>query len=324
MVTFMKKILLSVIVLLSILTSFIGCKFGIANDYASQELKRPDVEAIDSGIAIRLPVPSDPVVSVLIYRYEEDTETTSEKKSVIHRTTNNEEIENSDIIGYIDVTTLQKSNESSSQDFTYFFEDKNLENKKTYKYKARYTYKNTSFQYTKWSAEITSTKDLATTDYSPATITFDEGLKELTIEPEKFVKNDEKATNNYKYSIIVRARLDSKNNTELIQLFEINSQTLYLTKILPRDFLNAEGGVWIDGIIENRYLATIPEKITEEDGEETTKIIPTKIGFSKKIPVLYGQKTSTNTEGVQIIGTKIEYEDNSSGIDFSKQVVKFQ
>lgn len=324
MVTFMKKILLSVIVLLSILTSFIGCKFGIANDYASQELKRPDVEAIDSGIAIRLPVPSDPVVSVLIYRYEEDTETTSEKKSVIHRTTNNEEIENSDIIGYIDVTTLQKSNESSSQDFTYFFEDKNLENKKTYKYKARYTYKNTSFQYTKWSAEITSTKDLATTDYSPATITFDEGLKELTIEPEKFVKNDEKATNNYKYSIIVRARLDSKNNTELIQLFEINSQTLYLTKILPRDFLNAEGGVWIDGIIENRYLATIPEKIPEEDGEETTKIIPTKIGFSKKIPVRYGQKTSTNTEGVQIIGSKIEYKDNSSGIDFSKNAIKIK
>lgn len=321
MVTFMKKIFLFISIFLFI---FVGCNFKISTDFDTLELRRPDIEESESGIAIRLPVPSEPVVSVLIYRYEEDTETTPKEKSVIHRTTNNEEIENFDIIGYIDVTTLQKSNESSSQDFTYFFEDKNLENKKTYKYKARYTYKNTSFQYTKWSTEITSTKDLATTDYSPATITFDEGLKELTIEPEKFVKNDEKATNNYKYSIIVRARLDSKNNTELIQLFEINSQTLYLTKILPRDFLNAEGGVWIDGIIENRYLATIPEKITEEDGEETTKIIPTKIGFSKKIPVLYGQKTSTNTEGVQIIGSKIEYKDNSSGIDFSKNAIKIK
>ena len=71
----MKKILLSVIVLLSILTSFIGCKFGIANDYASQELKSPEVDEIDSGIAIRLPVPSDPVSSILIYRYEKEIKT---------------------------------------------------------------------------------------------------------------------------------------------------------------------------------------------------------------------------------------------------------
>ena len=52
--------------------------------------------------------------------------------------------------------------------------------------------------------------------------------------------------------------------------------------------------------------------------------IPTKIGFSKKIPVSIDGKTSTQDDGVQIIEEKIQYDDNSSGIDFSKQVVKFQ
>ncbi|MBO5116335.1 MAG: hypothetical protein J6C25_02405 [Treponema sp.] len=59
---------------------------------------------------------------------------------------------------------------------------------------------------------------------------------------------------------------------------------------------------------------------------ETTvvmKKIPTKIGFSKKIPVEIKGIPSTE-EGSKIIDADITYDDNSYGIDFSKQAIKLQ
>lgn len=410
MVTFMKKILLSVIVLLSILTSFIGCKFGIANDYASQELKRPEVEEIDSGIAIRLPVPSDPVSSILIYRYEEEikTEESSVKtpeKSVTHRSTKDNKLASSDIIGYINVEKLK-----SSDVFSYFFEDKLVELNKKYEYKARYTYKDSTQKYTKWSKpvdRINNKNPAYTPTEGPILAEFNKDEMELTFQLEPV-----KVEDNYRYSMIITAKPNKNEEKYVTQLFEITAPTMYLTKVLPSSFLEATGEVWLAGVVENEYLAftdnkekkeeslqekenesektkndTTPEtsagevidenitEITEEsensngnsnndevdkDGdekEETTpeasagevdengdekednnsienndsqtettvvmKKIPTKIGFSKKIPVEI-EGIPSKEEGSKIIDADITYDDNSYGIDFSKQAIKLQ
>lgn len=392
MVTFMKKYLLSVIVLLSILTSFIGCEFRIANDYASQELKSPEVEEIDSGIAIRLPVPSDPVSSILIYRYEEEIKTEESssqtpEKSVTHRSTKDNKLASSDIIGYINVEKLK-----SSDVFSYFFEDKLVELNKKYEYKARYTYKDSTQKYTKWSKpvdRINNKNPAYTPTEGPILAEFNKDEMELTFQLEPV-----KVEDNYRYSMIITAKPNKNEEKYVTQLFEITAPTMYLTKVLPSSFLEATGEVWLAGVVENKYLAftdniekkeeslqekenesektkndtTTPEtsagevidenitKITEEsensngnsnnaevdkDGDEkednnntgnndsqteTTvvmKKIPTKIGFSKKIPVEIEGIPSTE-EGSKIIDADITYDDNSYGIDFSKQVIKLQ
>ena len=392
MVTFMKKNLLSVIVLLSILTSFIGCEFRIANDYASQELKSPEVEEIDSGIAIRLPVPSDPVSSILIYRYEEEIKTEESssqtpEKSVTHRSTKDNKLASSDIIGYINVEKLK-----SSDVFSYFFEDKLVELNKKYEYKARYTYKDSTQKYTKWSKpvdRINNKNPAYTPTEGPILAEFNKDEMELTFQLEPV-----KVEDNYRYSMIITAKPNKNEEKYVTQLFEITAPTMYLTKVLPSSFLEATGEVWLAGVVENKYLAftdniekkeeslqekenesektkndtTTPEtsagevidenitKITEEsensngnsnnaevdkDGDEkednnntgnndsqteTTvvmKKIPTKIGFSKKIPVEIEGIPSTE-EGSKIIDADITYDDNSYGIDFSKQVIKLQ
>lgn len=406
----MKKILLSVIVLLSILTSFIGCEFRIANDYASQELKSPEVEEIDSGIAIRLPVPSDPVSSILIYRYEEEIKTeessSETQKSVTHRSTKDNKLASSDIIGYINVEKLK-----SSDVFSYFFEDKLVELNKKYEYKARYTYKDSTQKYTKWSTSvdrILNKNPAYTPTEGPILAEFNKDEMELTFQLEKTVKVED----NYRYSMIITAKPNKNEEKYVTQLFEITAPTMYLTKVLPSSFLEATGEVWLAGVVENEYLAftdniekkeeslqekenesektkndtTTPEtsagevidenitEITEEsensngnsnnaevdkDGdekEETTpeasvgeidengdkkednntgnndsqtettvvmKKIPTKIGFSKKIPVEIEGIPSTE-EGSKIIDADITYDDNSYGIDFSKQAIKLQ
>lgn len=311
MVTFMKKILLSVIVLLSILTSFIGCKFGIANDYASQELKSPEVEEIDSGIAIRLPVPSDPVSSILIYRYEEEikTEESSSEtpKSVTQRSTKDDKLASSDIIGYINVEKLK-----SSDVFSYFFEDKLVELNKRYKYKARYTYKDSTQKYTKWSKPVDriNNKNPYTPTEGPILAEFNKDEMELTFQLETV-----KVEDNYTYSMIITAKPNKDEEKYVTQLFEITASTMYLTKFLPRSFLEATGGVWLAGVVENEYLAF------EDDTPEASA---TKIGFSKKIPVEIKGIPSTDEKGSKIIDADITYDDNSFGIDYSKQVIKLQ
>ena len=329
MVTFMKKILLSVIVLLSILTSFIGCEFRIANDYASQELKSPEVEEIDSGIAIRLPVPSDPVSSILIYRYEKEinTEESSDKtpeKSVTHRSTEDNKLASSDIIGYINVEKLK-----SSDVFSYFFEDKLVELNKEYEYKARYTYKDSTQKYTKWSEPVVNNKNPT---YTPTkkliSAEFNKDEMELTFQLEPPLKEED----NYKYSMIITAKPNKDEEKSVTQLFEITAPTMYLTKVLPSSFLEATGEVWLAGVVENEYLAFEDDEKEDNNTEnndsqtETTvvmKKIPTKIGFSKKIPVEIEGIPSTE-EGSKIIDADITYDDNSYGIDFSKQVIKLQ
>lgn len=325
----MKKILLSVIVLLSILTSFIGCKFGIANDYASQELKSPEVEEIDSGIAIRLPVPSDPVSSILIYRYEEEikTEESSSEppKSVTHRSTKDNELESSDIIGYINVEKLK-----SSDVFSYFFEDKLVELNKRYKYKARYTYKDSTQKYTKWSEPVVNNKNPTyTPTKEPISAEFDKDEMELTFQLEPPLKEED----NYKYSMIITAKPNKDEEKSVTQLFEITAPTMYLTKVLPSSFLEATGEVWLAGVVENEYLAFEDDEKEDNSNTETNdsqtetavvmKKIPTKIGFSKKIPVEIKGIPSTE-EGSKIIDADITYDDNSYGIDFSKQAIKLQ
>lgn len=312
MVTFMKKILLSVIVLLSILTSFIGCKFGIANDYASQELKSPEVDEIDSGIAIRLPVPSDPVSSILIYRYEEEikTEESSSEtpKSVTHRSTKDNELESSDIIGYINVEKLK-----SSDVFSYFFEDKLVELNKRYKYKARYTYKDSTQRYTKWSNTVDRKNNNKNPAYTPTEgpilAEFNKDEMELTFQLETV-----KVEDNYRYSMIITAKPNKNEEKYVTQLFEITAPTMYLTKFLPRSFLEATGEVWLAGVVENEYLAF---------ADDTPEASATKIGFSKKIPVEIEGIPSTE-EGSKIIDADITYDDNSFGIDYSKQTIKLQ
>lgn len=312
MVTFMKKILLSVIVLLSILTSFIGCEFRIANDYASQELKSPEVEEIDSGIAIRLPVPSDPVSSILIYRYEEEikTEESSSEtpKSVTHRSTKDNKLESSDIIGYINVEKLK-----SSDVFSYFFEDKLVELNKKYEYKARYTYKDSTQKYTKWSKpvdRINNKNPAYTPTEGPILAEFNKDEMELTFQLEKTVKVED----NYRYSMIITAKPNKNEEKYVTQLFEITAPTMYLTKFLPRSFLEATGEVWLAGVVENEYLAF---------ADDTPEASATKIGFSKKIPVEIEGIPSTE-EGSKIIDADITYDDNSFGIDYSKQAIKLQ
>ncbi len=309
MVTFMKKILLSVIVLLSILTSFIGCKFGIANDYASQELKRPEVEAIDSGIAIRLPVPSDPVSSILIYRYEINTEESSAKtpeKSVTHRSTEEDKLASSDIVGYINVEKLK-----SSDVFSYFFEDKLVELNKEYEYKARYTYKDSTQKYTKWSKSVVNSKNPTyTPTKEPISAEFNKDEMELTFHFEPPLKEED----NYKYSMIITAKPNKDEEKSVTQLFEITAPTMYLTKVLPSSFLEATGEVWLAGVVENKYLAF---------ADDTPEASATKIGFSKKIPVEIKGIPSTE-EGFKIIDADITYDDNSFGIDYSKQAIKLQ
>lgn len=312
MVTFMKKILLSVIVLLSILTSFIGCEFRIANDYASQELKSPEVEEIDSGIAIRLPVPSDPVSSILIYRYEEEikTEESSSEtpKSVTHRSTKDNKLASSDIIGYINVEKLK-----SSDVFSYFFEDKLVELNKKYEYKARYTYKDSTQKYTKWSKpvdRINNKNSAYTPTKGPILAEFNKDEMELTFQLEKTVKVED----NYRYSMIITAKPNKNEEKYVTQLFEITAPTMYLTKFLPRSFLEATGEVWLAGVVENEYLAF---------ADDTPEASATKIGFSKKIPVEIEGIPSTE-EGSKIIDADITYDDNSFGIDYSKQAIKLQ
>lgn len=312
MVTFMKKILLSVIVLLSILTSFIGREFRIANDYASQELKSPEVEEIDSGIAIRLPVPSDPVSSILIYRYEEEikTEESSSEtpKSVTHRSTKDNKLASSDIIGYINVEKLK-----SSDVFSYFFEDKLVELNKKYEYKARYTYKDSTQKYTKWSKpvdRINNKNPAYTPTKGPILAEFNKDEMELSFQLETV-----KVEDNYRYSMIITAKPNKNEEKYVTQLFEITAPTMYLTKFLPRSFLEATGEVWLAGVVENEYLAF---------ADDTPEASATKIGFSKKIPIKIGGKTSTDKEGIQIVKEKIEYGDNSFGIDYSKQAIKLQ
>jgi pyruvate-formate lyase-activating enzyme len=63
---------------------------------------------------------------------------------------------------------------------------------------------------------------------------------------------------------------------------------------------------------------------SQNEASVIMKKIPTKIGFSKKIPVEIEGIPSTDEKGSKIVDAKITYDDNSSGIDFSKQVVKFQ
>ena len=312
MVTFMKKILLSVIVLLSILTSFIGCNFKISEDFETKELKRPDVEEDTSGMIIRLAVPTSPVNSILIYRYEKEDSSKATVDSAY-------KMKQSDIIGFINVSKL-----SQSDNITYYFNDKNIENEKEYQYRARYTYTDTTIQYSKWSNSILAKNEYEPTTNSDSTIEllFDKNDMKLTI-PSDYVKKVDEDNQNYEYSIIFRARQNASNNNEITQLFALSSETILLTKTLPKAFLEAEGGLWIDGIIQNSYLAFKTEEIQEDDFTKEIKI-PTKIGFSKKIPVSIDEKTSTKDDGVQIIEEKIQYDDNSSGIDFSKQVVKFQ
>lgn len=385
----MKKILLFVIVLLSIITSFIGCEFKISNDYVAQELKCPEIEEIDSGIAIRLPMPSDPVSSILIYRYEEESSSDSPEKSITNRSTKDDELESSDIIGYIDVEKLK-----SSDVFSYFFEDKLVELNKIYKYKARYTYKDSTQRYTKWSTPVNrihNKNPSYTPTKGPILAEFNKDEMELTFHLEKAIKLED----NYTYSMIITAKQNKDEEKYVTQLFEITAPTMYLTKFLPRSFLEATGGIWLAGVIENEYLAftddiekkeeshqekedeseetkkddttpetstgeVVDENITEnteesenltegsnndevdENGDEkkdnnitenndsqneasvTMKKIPTKIGFSKKIPVEIEGIPSTDEKGSKIVDAKITYDDNSSGIDFSKQVVKFQ
>ena len=312
MVTFMKNFLLSVIVLLSILTSFVGCEFRIANNYASQELKSPEVEEIDSGIAIRLPVPSDPVSSILIYRYEEEikTEESSSEtpKSVTHRSTKDNKLASSDIIGYINVEKLK-----SSDVFSYFFEDKLVELNKKYEYKARYTYKDSTQKYTKWSTSvdrILNKNPAYTPTKGPILAEFNKDEMELTFQLEKTVKVED----NYRYSMIITAKPNKNEEKYVTQLFEITAPTMYLTKFLPRSFLEATGEVWLAGVVENEYLAF---------ADDTPEASATKIGFSKKIPVEIEGIPSTE-EGSKIIDADITYDDNSYGIDFSKQVIKLQ
>lgn len=313
MVTFMKKILLSVIVLLSILTSFIGCNFKISEDFETKELKRPDVEEDESGMIIRLAVPTSPVNSILIYRYEKED---SSKETVDSAY----KMKQSDIIGFINVSKL-----SQSENFSYYFNDKNIEIEKEYEYRARYTYADSSIQYSKWSNSVFVKTDhdykqpmLGTTPE----LDFYENEMKLIIPP-NCVEKDEETDINYEYSIIFRAKPDLSTNTEITQLFELSSETILLTKLLPKAFLEAEGGLWIDGIINNTYLDFVTEEIKEDDSTKEIKI-PTKIGFSKKIPIKIGGKTSTDKEGIQIVKEKIEYGDNSFGIDYSKQAIKLQ
>lgn len=327
MVTFMKKILLSVIVLLSILTSFIGCEFRIANDYASQELKSPEVEEIDSGIAIRLPVPSDPVSSILIYRYEEEikTEESSSEtpKSVTHRSTKDNKLASSDIIGYINVEKLK-----SSDVFSYFFEDKLVELNKEYEYKARYTYKDSTQKYTKWSEPVVNSKNPAYTPTNePISAEFNKDEMELTFHLEPPLKEED----NYKYSMIITAKPNKDEEKSVTQLFEITAPTMYLTKVLPSSFLEATGEVWLAGVVENEYLAFEDDEKednnTENNDSQTETVmkkIPTKIGFSKKIPVEIEGIPSTEEEGSKIIDAEITYDNDSFGIDYSKQAIKLQ
>lgn len=307
----MKKILLSVIVLLSILTSFIGCKFGIANDYASQELKSPEVEEIDSGIAIRLPVPSDPVSSILIYRYEEEikTEESSSQtpKSVTHRSTKDNKLASSDIIGYINVEKLK-----SSDVFSYFFEDKLVELNKEYEYKARYTYKDSTQKYTKWSDPVVNNKNPTyTPTKEPISAEFDKDEMELTFQLEPLLKEED----NYKYSMIITAKPNKDEEKSVTQLFEITAPTMYLTKVLPSSFLEATGEVWLAGVVENEYLAF---------ADDTPEASATKIGFSKIIPVEIKGIPSTDEKGSKIIDADITYDNDSYGIDYSKQAIKLQ
>lgn len=305
----MKKILLFVIVLLSIFT---GCNFKISGDFETGELKRPDVEEDTSGMVIRFAVPTKPVNSILVYRYENENSSTSNADSSY-------KMKESDIIGFINVSKL-----SQSDNITYYFNDKNIENEKEYQYRARYTYTDTTIQYSKWSNSILAKNEYEPTTNSDSTIEllFDKNDMELTI-PSDYVKKVDEDNQNYEYSIIFRARQNASNNNEITQLFALSSETILLTKTLPKVFLESDGGLWIDGIIQNSYLAFKTEEIQEDDFTKEIKI-PTKIGFSKKIPVSIDGKTSTKDDGVQIIEEKIQYDDNSSGIDFSKKVVKFQ
>lgn len=309
----MKKILLSVIVLLSILTSFIGCNFKISEDFETKELKRPDVEEDESGMIIRLAVPTSPVNSILIYRYEQEDSSKATVDSAY-------KMKQSDIIGFINVSKL-----SQSENFSYYFKDKNIEIEKKYEYRARYTYTDSSIQYSKWSNSVFVKTDH---DYkqpmlgATPELNFYENEMKLII-PTDCVEKDEETDINYEYSIIFRAKPDLSTNTEITQLFELSSETILLTKLLPKAFLEAEGGLWIDGIINNTYLDFVTEEINEDDSTKEIKF-PTKIGFSKKIPIKIGEKTSTDKEGIQIVKEKIEYGDNSFGIDYSKQAIKLQ
>ena len=71
----------------------------------------------------------------------------------------------------------------------------------------------------------------------------------------------------------ITAKPNKDEEKYVTQLFEITAPTMYLTKFLPRSFLEATGEVWLAGVVENEYLAF------EDDTPEASA---TKIGFSKK------------------------------------------